>query len=188
MTRPQRSLGETGLVEARAIGYRNWAAALLGNLVLVALAQGDHATARRRFDESLQLFEDSMDWPEVTAVQNYLAGLDTREGKFEAARAGYAASLGLARPARFIFRIAESLDGLAVIAARQHQPERALRIAGGSAALRQVAGYQAQPYIYAELQRALASSRRVLGDAAAGAAWAAGQAMSLDQVVDEALA
>jgi tetratricopeptide (TPR) repeat protein len=178
---------EAGLAEAQAIGYRNWAAALLGNLGLIAVVRGDYELARRQFRHSLSLFENSMDWPEVTAVHNYAADLDVREGNFAAARAGYAASLALAHPAHFIFRITESLDGLAVIAARQDQPERALRVASASAGLRHIAGYQARPHEQAELERSLATARRAVGQAAAAAAWAAGQAMSLEQAVDDAL-
>ncbi|MBV9355298.1 MAG: hypothetical protein JO023_07180 [Chloroflexi bacterium] len=128
-----------------------------------------------------------MDWPELSAVQNYLAFLDMREGRLAEARAGFSASLALSRPARFIFRIATALDGLAILAARQGQPKRALRIAGACAALRQTAGYQGAPFVRAELEPALASARRAIGDAAAAAAWASGQAMSLDQAVDNAL-
>ncbi|MGI8915128.1 MAG: hypothetical protein ACR2JY_15305 [Chloroflexota bacterium] len=128
-----------------------------------------------------------MDWVEVSSVQNNLARLDCREGAFAAARAGFAASLALTRPARFIFRIAQSLDGLAILAVRQSQFERALRLAGASAALRDTAGYQAPPFEGEELELALTGARQALGDVAAAAAWAAGQAMSLDQAVDEAL-
>jgi hypothetical protein len=120
-------------------------------------------------------------------VQNYLASLDAREGNVTAARAGYAASLRLSRPARFIFRITTSLDGLAILAAGQGQMERALRVAGASAALRQRAGYQAPAPERSELEQAVEAARRTLGDAAAAAAWTAGQALTLDQAVDEAL-
>jgi predicted ATPase len=48
-------------------------------------------------------------------------------------------------PARFVFRMAASLNGLAVNAAAQDQMARALRLASVSAALRQCAGYRAPP-------------------------------------------
>src|SRR6185437_13842565 len=114
---PAQALLEEGYAEARAIGYRHRAAALLGEFGMVALARGDRGAARRHWEESLRLSADSMDWAEVSSVQNYLAGLEGREGNVAAARAGYAASLALSRPARFVFRIAQSLDGLAILAA-----------------------------------------------------------------------
>jgi len=154
---------------------------------MVAMAQGDLGAARRQWEGSLRLFEDSMDWVEVSSVQNYLAGLESREGNVAAARAGYAASLALSRPARFVFRIAQSLDGLAILAARQGQSERALRLAGASAALRETTGYQAPPAEREERDVAVVGARRGLGDVVAAAAWDAGRAMSLDQAVDEAL-
>ena len=178
---------EQGLAEARAIGYQQWAAAMLGLLGLIAMALGEYAAARSRWQESLRLFEGARDWVELSAVQNYLASLDAREGNVAAARAGYAASLRLSRPARFIFRITTSLDGLAILAAGQGQMERALRVAGASAALRQHAGYQAPAPERSELEQAVEAARRTLGDAAAAAAWTAGQALTLDQAVDEAL-
>jgi tetratricopeptide (TPR) repeat protein len=183
-----QALLEGALADAQAIGYRNWTAALVGALGLHALMHGDHGLARTRWDESLRLFEGSMDWPEVSKVQNYLAGLDSLEGNLDAARAGYAASIALTRPARFVFRATESLDGLAVIDAKQGHMDRALRVAGASAAFRQAAGYQPPPYVRAELERWLTSARRAVGATAAETAWVAGQAMSFDQAVDEALA
>jgi hypothetical protein len=178
---------EEGYAEARAIGYRHWAAALLGELGMVAMARGDRGTARRQWEESLRLSADSMNWVEVSSVQNYLAGLESREGNGAAARAGYAASIALSRPARFLFRIAQSLDGLAILAARQGQPERALRLAGASATLRETAGYQAPPAEREERDVAVVAARRALGDVASAAAWDAGRAMSLDRAMDEAL-
>jgi len=134
------------------------------------------------------MFEGAPDWVELSAVQNYLASLDAREGNLAAARAGYVASLSITRPARFVFRIATSLNGLAVIAAAERQMARALRLAGAGAALRQRAGYLAPPHERLDLEQAVEAARSTLGDADAEANWAAGQSLTLDQAVDEALA
>jgi predicted ATPase len=182
-----RPLLEQGLAEARAIGYQHWAAAIPGLLGGIAMAHGEYTVARGRLQESLRMFEGAPNWVELTAVQTYLASLDVREGNLTAARAGYAASLRLSWPARFVIRIATSLNGLAVVAAAQGQMARALRLASASAALLQRAGYRLPPDGRLDLEQAVEAARRTLGAADAAEVWAAGQALTLDQAVYEAL-
>jgi hypothetical protein len=95
---PTPTVTPTPRAEAQAIGFQHWAAAILGVLGLIAMAHEEYATARGRCQQSLRLFEVAPDWVELSGVQNYLAGLDAREGNLEAARAGYAASLSITRP------------------------------------------------------------------------------------------
>jgi hypothetical protein len=79
------------------------------------------------------------------------------------------------------------LERFVALAAAQGQPERALRLAGAASALRATCGAPLPPAGQAHLDARLAGPRRVLGEEAAGAAWAAGQAMALQQAISSAL-
>src|SRR5437667_74643 len=73
----------------------------------------------------------------------------------------------------------------AVLAAQQGQPVRALRLAGAGAAHRP--GINLGGAEQAWLDRMLAPARHALAETAQAAAWAAGQAMTLEQAVAYAL-
>jgi non-specific serine/threonine protein kinase len=74
-----------------------------------------------------------------------------------------------------------------MLAAAQAQPERALRLAGAAAALRDATGQPRRRAERPRLERALAAARAVLG-AAAPAAWLRGRRMTTEQAVAVALA
>jgi hypothetical protein len=83
--------------------------------------------------------------------------------------------------------IATCLDGLAAVASGQGDPERAARLLGAAAALRENRSIPLPPVERADLDRVMAGVRASLGEAAFAAAWAQGQAMPLEQIIDEAL-
>ena len=81
--------------------------------------------------------------------------------------------------------MARCLEGLAR-AWTHTQPEQAVRLFGAAAALRQIIHVPAQPRLHAIYERLLTALRATLGEAIFGAAWALGQAMPLQQILDEA--
>jgi hypothetical protein len=83
--------------------------------------------------------------------------------------------------------MAQCLDGLAMVAAGQGQATRALRLAAASAGLSDLAMQPVYPIERPELERALTPIRQALGERDATAAWAEGQAMTLEQAVAYAL-
>lgn len=83
--------------------------------------------------------------------------------------------------------IAECLVGLAGLAAVAGQPERAARLFAAAEALLDAIGAPLSPADRAESQRDLAAARAQLDSAAFAAAWDAGQVMSLEWAVDQAL-
>ena len=105
------------------------------------------------------------------------AGLDP-------AQACFAESLTIARQED---QIAASLEALAGLAAMQGQPGRALRLAGAAAALRDRIGAQPWPANQAALTRRLAAAREALSAQGQAAAWADGQALTVEQAIAEAL-
>jgi serine/threonine-protein kinase PknK len=81
----------------------------------------------------------------------------------------------------------ESLEGLACISAAEGDAKRAARLFGAAQALREVVGYQHHPEDDAWRAPYLATARSRLDEASWEEAWAAGQAMSMEQAIVYAL-
>jgi predicted ATPase/DNA-binding CsgD family transcriptional regulator len=79
------------------------------------------------------------------------------------------------------------IEGLAIVAARQGRSERALRLAGATAALRRAAGIKPKGPWSALLDDAVGRARADLGAAAARQAVAAGEAFTAEQTIAYAL-
>ena len=83
--------------------------------------------------------------------------------------------------------VSQTLDGLACLASAEGDVKRAVRIFGAAEALRLPYGYVLSPVAEADRFPALAACRERLGDGGFAAQWAAGQAMSMEQVLEDAL-
>ena len=79
------------------------------------------------------------------------------------------------------------LEGLARVLGARGRPAVAAHLLAAAAAQRRVLGAPLAPAEQDELDREAAALRGRLGDAAFDAAWAAGQAMTLQQAVASAL-
>jgi hypothetical protein len=73
------------------------------------------------------------------------------------------------------------------LAALEDQPRRALRLVGAAAALRDSIGAPISPAYLEKLEAMVGPARQALGDTAAAAAEAEGQAMPLEEAIGEAL-
>ena len=82
--------------------------------------------------------------------------------------------------------MAECLEGLAVVAASTGQFARAARLLGAAARLREAIGAPVHPVDRADHDRAVQASQSALGGEAYAAAWASGQTLSVDDVIDDA--
>jgi hypothetical protein len=80
-----------------------------------------------------------------------------------------------------------ALDAIAGTLVAMGQVEQAVRLFGAADALREAIGLLRPPAFRGIYQRVTELARRTLGEAAYAAAWAAGQALPLDQAVAEAL-
>jgi hypothetical protein len=97
-------------------------------------------------------------------------------------------ALALARAIGDRHDVAWLLEDLAMIGATQGPPELAARLFGAAAALRKAFGMPSGQYATADYRQRTGSVRTALGEARFAAAWAEGQAMTLEQAVDAALA
>jgi tetratricopeptide (TPR) repeat protein len=80
------------------------------------------------------------------------------------------------------------LEGLGGVAGARGEAARAARLFGATAVLREMVGYAREPVDQPGFERWSAPVRAALSDEAFAAAWAEGEAMTLDDAVDEALA
>ena len=150
--------------------------------------ESDYTAARMLFEESLAICEalggeTDMAYP---PHQN-LGHLAVEQGDFRRAQSLLRRSLLTLRDKEDIWAINFTLDGLAGLAAGQGQPEKALRLAGASEALRESAGIRLPPVWQARVERLLEPAREMLDETSCSVAWAEGRAMNLEQAVAFAL-
>ncbi|MDQ4076593.1 MAG: tetratricopeptide repeat protein, partial [Chloroflexota bacterium] len=118
----------------------------------------------------------------ATALHN-LAYVAQYRREYEEAAARFAESLAMFQEQGDQLGIAWSLAGLAGILAMQGQAVRAARLFSATAAALDAIGAVLSPTDRAEFDRSLALVRRQLDEVEFAAAWAEGQAMTLEQSV-----
>jgi predicted ATPase/DNA-binding XRE family transcriptional regulator len=150
--------------------------------------QGDYARAVALCQESLTLAQERDDTLLVGWAFYALGTLAQRQAEPGQARAWLAKSLPVFQEAGDTMGIAAYLESMAEVVGLEGQPERLVRLFGAVASLRIRFGgapYSAEQAAY---QRLLLATRGQLGEGAYAVAWAAGQALTLEQAIDEALA
>jgi hypothetical protein len=109
-------------------------------------------------------------------------------GDFARARSFYQESLLMRRDIGHRIALAQSLEDFAVLAGRERQAQRAIRLLGAVEAFCATLGARPPVTVAAEYKRTVAEGRAALGEAGFAAAWAEGRAMSLDEAIGCALA
>jgi tetratricopeptide (TPR) repeat protein len=180
-------LSEQALAITREFGSTFGSGLAICTLADALRAQGDLERARMLLEESMVSLR-SQTYP--LRVVNALATTLTRLGSIECemgrdARASelYRESLVLARRFGFTYEAAIRLEGMARVAVMQGQPERAARLLGASAALREEMGTPLTPVSRTDHDHAVNAVRAALGEDAFAAAWEVGHAMSLEEAV-----
>jgi tetratricopeptide (TPR) repeat protein len=185
---------EVLLQEALAVQQRlkdtNCSAISQGFLGLLALERGDVARALGRLGESLTLYTQVGKPSGIAETHVRLGYARCAAGDIGQAEAGYVASLQLERTLGNKQRTAAGLAGLAEVAFAQGLHERAARLLG--AATQSLASVGAVPLplpprLRAEQGQLATHGRQALGVAAWDAAFAAGEALSLDEALAEVL-
>jgi tetratricopeptide (TPR) repeat protein len=153
----------------------------LGN---VYYKQGALAEAQACFTESLALYRELGDQRATIYVLRNLGAIALARGDLALAGACFRESLARSWPGGKPQRLAGDLLGLARVVAAGGQIARAVQFCGAASALLAAAG---APGLPPETVPALAAARAALGDPAFEAAWAAGEAQSLDRTIVLAL-
>jgi tetratricopeptide (TPR) repeat protein len=183
-----RSFFEESLAIWRQLGRQSNVARPLSGLGRVALSQGDTATARALLEESLEIrrqfgrSDGGYIWCQSLLGLAVLAERD--EGR---AMALFKESLERGREVGSSWASPAGLEGLARVAAMQGQSHRAARLFG-AAACRNAPFGLLMTYDPTSYEQLASTVRAALGEEAFAAAWEEGQAMTLEQAIEYALA
>jgi tetratricopeptide (TPR) repeat protein len=179
---------EESLVLFREMEVTGMVALILSGLGELAVRQAQYDRATRLLEESLTLRrEQGHKWGMGTSLGTLgLVALCQRD--FKRMKALLGESLTMRMEIGHQGGIAWCLEKLAEAACLQGRLETAVKIFGAAAALRVPIGSVIDPVDQADYERLIAKLRSTLGDGAFDASRARGQALPLDNVIDEALA
>jgi predicted ATPase/DNA-binding SARP family transcriptional activator len=156
-------------------------------LVGIALKRRDRPAARALLEEHLAFCRKQGSAFGLSHALGAMGHLRRDEGDFEGARACYRESLVLRRELGHLIAHAQALEDLAVLAGRQGQVERAVRLLGAEEAFCEPLGIR-PPVADAETyERTVAGAQAALGEARFAALRAEGRAMSPDAATRYAL-
>jgi non-specific serine/threonine protein kinase len=166
------------------------AALTFTHLGVAAWGQGDVERAVRLCEEAMALQRATRDGWGLSISLGYLGLLAGEAGNHGYAAAAHRESLQLRWDAGVWEDVAASLADLAALAAAVERPERAARLFGAAAAVREETGRALIPHYpeRAVFERAESRARTALGPKVYAAAEAAGRALPRQQAIAEALA
>lgn len=181
-----RSLHERCIAIFQELGDQQGVALSLNHLGDVARAQGDRDSARARYLESLALFKKlGSKWSAANVLAD-LGDLALDQEDVSFARQQFEESLALFGDLGDRRGVTRLLEGFAAVAAREGQAERALRLAGAAAVLREGLSAPLMPADRTKLEQRLRPARQSLGEAMSAAAWREGRAMSIEHAISYA--
>jgi non-specific serine/threonine protein kinase len=154
---------------------------------LVGFAQENFPAARALYQEGLDLFRGLSHREGTAHALANLASVAIMTGDYATAGRLVEQSLQIYQELGYVYDMALSLGRAAGVAAGNDHPERALRLAGASAAQCAVIGVSQPAIFQARSERMLERARQALSEASQAALWAEGQAMPLEAAVGYAL-
>lgn len=172
----------------RQVGDEGGCAYGLGKLGQVCAAQGDLAQAITLLEESVARFRQAENEWGLAETLHHLGAVTAARGDAAEATASLREGLGMQRKLGAKRLIAESLERTAELAATHGQPARAVRLLGAAETLRAALGAPLPPSQLTHYECAASLAQHAeLDEAAFEAAWAAGQSMTVEQAIVEAL-
>jgi predicted ATPase/DNA-binding CsgD family transcriptional regulator len=148
---------------------------------------GDHVRAGDLLDESVSVARQMGAMGRLAIASIYLGQVACMQADTRRATAAFEEGIRQFHTWHSAWGMAECLEGLAVVAGLERRFERAAHLLGAAARLRQSIGAPVHPVDRADHERTVAASLAGLGEPDYEAAWQAGQAMSLDEVIARAL-
>jgi predicted ATPase/transcriptional regulator with XRE-family HTH domain len=170
----------------RPIADQRGIAMTLRHLGDVAHRRGDPEGARALCLESLDMSQALGDRQGSARTLMVLASIARAQGCPGQARAWYAEGLTLGRSVDDVGLAIRGLEGLAAVATDQGQAIVAARLFGAAAAQRALLGAPLLPPDQADVEREVAVAQRIVPRERFLAAWAEGEALSLEQAISEA--
>jgi tetratricopeptide (TPR) repeat protein len=183
-----RAAFEESLAIFRTFGNRRHEAFTLHNLGMTAYHQNDLGAARSLYEASLQIKEELGDKWGVASTLVYLANVTRRQGDLALTRELLVRSLELRQELSDKRGLIETLEGFAAYAVALQRADVAVLLFGAAQSLREGLGFVLHTADRAERDRNAAAARSRLTSAAFEAALARGQAMTLEHVLEYALA
>jgi predicted ATPase len=180
-----RTLYQESLALFRELGDRTGAAWALNHQGDLARDQGDSAAAATLYQQSLADFRELGDRWGIAGSLADLGNLAREQRDYSAAASLYRESLSLFRELEHKRGIARLLESFACSAAAQSEPERALRLAGAAAALRQSIGAPLTSDEQAKLERGLEPARTKLTTTAGRTAWLEGWVTPVERAIED---
>jgi predicted ATPase/transcriptional regulator with XRE-family HTH domain len=184
--RAQR-LYEESLALRRKLDNPHGVAMALANLGRITEHQGHYTRAKALHTEGLVLFEQLADQSGMANCFNNLGRVACQEHDYPLASHYFLQGLSLFRELQDRRGITECLEGLARIAAVDGQARRAALLYGAAENLHEQLNTPLAPADRPLYERAVADARAQLDTLLFDAAWAAGRAMPLDQVLADTL-
>ncbi|MBV9170632.1 MAG: tetratricopeptide repeat protein, partial [Chloroflexi bacterium] len=156
-------------------------------LAAVLLDRREYAAARTLYDECVPLFRDTGDVRGLAQTLLSLGKAALREGSLDQAEQVYAEALAHWRDLDISSGVVRCLVGLGAVAAARGQLERAATLLAAASGLAPSVGVRYAASDAEEQARAIDEVRAHLGQPRFAAAWAAGEALSLDGAIQAAL-
>jgi len=170
----------------RRLGDVNGIACSIRNMGAIMVAMGQPERGLPYVEEGLAMFRESINSSQTSNTLDTLGYTHLALGNLAAAHEAYAEGLAIAHRYGLHYCIDMCLAGLVVVADRAGQHARAVSLTGALVQVR--AGRSSPREVHAVPLPSLDVLRSALGDEAFDRAWAAGEAMSLDEAVELALA
>ena len=180
------SLYGESLAIFRELGDRAGAAWSLNHQGDAARAQRNVEGARSLYEQSLATFRELGDRWGIASSLADLGSLACEQGDYKTAHSLYTESVRTFQDLGHKRGIARLLECFACSAARQGKAERALKLAGTAAALRQALGVPLPPAEQSVLEKTLESARQLLPHSAGTAAWIEGWGTPPEKAIEEA--
>jgi tetratricopeptide (TPR) repeat protein len=167
-------------------GDRHATAVALEVLGRLAWARGDPAGGRAHFEHALKCHEALRSRYGIGSLLTRLGDVLQRTGDPSAARAHYARALRTLHGIGHAETSHQALCGLAGLAMEAGEPVRALRLVSIAGALSALTGVLPSPPVRSSIEQFEAAARQALRPEAQAVAWAAGQAMTMEEVIADA--
>jgi non-specific serine/threonine protein kinase len=154
----------------------------------VASAEGDDVSAFSYYQEGAAMFREVGEKAWLSVPVSYLGYVACRQGDYATARSFFDESFTIWREVQDPWSIGWGLEGLAGLAGAQGRQEQAARLFGAAEALLEISGVRLDACDRVDYDRNVAAVRARLGEAAFATAWTEGQAMTIEQAIEYALA
>jgi hypothetical protein len=153
----------------------------------VARDQGDSAGAQKLYEQGLAIFRELDDRWGIAGTLADLGTLAREQRNYPAAHSLHRESIRIFQQLGHKRGLARLLECFACSAAVELEAERALRLAGAAAALRQNVGAPLTPAEQAKLEATLERPRQTLTNAVGVTAWLEGWALPVEKAIQEVL-